>query len=333
MSPHAPLVLVLSLAACAPGGPGAPSPADPSGTVELACDRRYEDALRQTLDGGASVAQWELYPGERTALIADQLVETGSRLLLDDELSVNAEAVERLQSRGVAAELIDDPTVRMHAKVAASPSRALVGSTNWSDAAIERNRECNLLVTGGELPAALQAWIEALPGGRRGPVLPSPAEPALLVDDEILPALLAAAETAERSIDLTVYAVGFHPDDPDAPATRLFQALVDAVNRGVPIRVLLEWSDWNPDITALNQPVAAWLEGRGVQVRWDRPDVVLHAKTHRFDDRLQIQSANPSTSGFERNREAAIATSDPAVVADWQRWFEARWSEGRAEGW
>lgn len=320
------------LAAAVPGQEDEP---EAPGVPTLVCDRAYLPAAVALIGEGAPrVAQWELFEGDSTASLEDALAANPDvRLLLDDELDTNVQAAARLAQRGVDVGLHADPEVRLHAKVLASETRALVGSTNWSDSSIERNRECNISVAGGPIPAALRAWVDGLDEPDRGPRLPPGSDPLLVVDDELLPSLLSLADSADDRLDVTLYATFLQPDNPDAPAMRWFAALGDAVERGVTVRVLADWSDWDEANTKRNGLAVDWLRARGVTVRWDRPDVTLHAKVAVSESGAQVQTANPSTSGFERNREAGIYTTDDAVLDALYAWYEARWFEGREEGW
>ncbi len=239
----------------------------------------------------------------------------------------------RLVNAGVDARLDEDTDEKVHAKLlVADDDVALVGSTNWSASAIDANRECNLLLTGGATPEYLAAWHDDLwdrPGVRTPPDVEQPddAVTIALTDDALLPALLASIGAAEERIDFTLYATFLQPTNLDAPAMQVFGALGDAASRGVDVRGVADWSDWNSGNNDSNDEAVDWLEARGVRMRWDEPGVNMHAKAWLMDDVVQIQTANVSSSGFLYNREAGATTTDAEVVEDLAGWFQGLWDE------
>ena len=329
------------LCGCATTGcqvPAAPSPPEPS--ARLVCDRDYRPAVEALVAAATdrvSVTQWELFAGEQTDAMVDALGAAAARgvrvrVLLDDEIEDNAAGAARLVALGVDARLDGLPDTKMHAKsFVADGTTALVGSTNWSDSSIAYNHECNLLLTGGPPAAFVDLWFEGVweDAGQRGiPEVDQSGSPRLkaLADGALLPSLLDAIEGAQREVSFTMYATALQPTNPGAPAMQVFAALMDAAGRGVPVRGVAEWSDWQEDNNRRNEEAVDWLEAGGVDMRWERADVITHAKTFLVDDWIQVQSANLSSSGFSYNHEVGAATDLAEPVADYRVWFDALWS-------
>jgi phosphatidylserine/phosphatidylglycerophosphate/cardiolipin synthase-like enzyme len=334
------LMAAAPLLGCGHGCRPGPTTAPPEPSADLVCDRDYLGTLEAMVEGAedrVDGTQWELFPGESTARVEALLGAAAARgvrvrFVLDDTIEDNAAAVERLGARGVEARLDGVASVDLHAKTWLIDGRdALVGSTNLSDSSIERNHECNLRLREGAGPANLAAWFDAVWGDPAtrpvGAVAPHDPHVRALTEDALLDSLLAGLGGASSRIDFTLYATFLQPGSPKAPAMQVFQALADAAARGVAVRGIAEQSDFAPDNNARNAEAVAWLSERGVDMRWDPIDTITHAKSFRFDGALQIQTANVSTSGLERNHEAGAWTDDPDVVAASAAWFEAIWAE------
>jgi phosphatidylserine/phosphatidylglycerophosphate/cardiolipin synthase-like enzyme len=329
------------LTGCAATPDTVPPPSPTEST--LVCDRDYVPAIRELVRGAQSevlVAQWELHPSGTTSDIEDLLVEAVDagvevRLLLDDEVDENVDAVARLRARGVDARLDTRAKTRVHAKVLVADGRdALVGSTNWSSAAIDFNHECNLRLRDGGGPTYVGDWLRGVIDGETGRTPPDVSQdgPAIaLVDDDLLPSLLERMGAAERRIDFVLYATYLQPTNPSAPSMQVFQALVDAQTRGVTVRGVADWSDWNEGNNKRNADAVDWLTERGVSMRWEDPRINTHAKTFLIDDVLQVQSANISTSGLAQSREVGAVTPEAAPIEAYEVWFEALWDDSTEE--
>ena len=307
--------------------------------VELVCDRDYMPALEILVDGATEtlkVVQWEFFASHTTNDLIELLGDSAAngvevQLLLDESIEENLQAVERFQNVGVDAQLDSSSSDNVHAKmIVADGTFAMLGSTNWSRAAIEDNRECNLIIREGGAPAFLDAWFDQLwsNSSDRTPADIEQADcapAAAYVYDQILETLVPRIDAASSSIDFTLYATYLQPSNPDAPAMQVFRALTRATDRGVTVRGVADWSSWNPSNNASNDDAVDWLEDRGVEMRWDDPEVNMHAKAFRIDSGLQIQSANISTGGLSGNHEVAAWTMDSTALEDYSNWFEELW--------
>jgi len=339
------LFYLVTMCSCTfqPEEPGETDPSVPD-EIRLICDQDYMAAFTELVASARTdvlIVQWEFFGGEATAELLEVLaaaVERGIhvQVLLDDDIEENSDAIQWMTTRGIDARLDDDTEVRLHAKmIIVDSERVLLGSTNWSNSSIRNNRECNLLADRPDAAAYLTAWYQGLntdPGNREPPTLgQSSTDFTALVDDALLTNLLARIEAAQSRIDFTLYATWLQPNNSSAPAMQLFEALTSASARGVTVRGIADYSDWNHSNNESNEDAVQWLRARGVEVRWEDAETTTHAKIFHIDDGLQVQSANISSGGFRWNREVAAWTSHDGVIEAADLWFDNLWSVSTLE--
>ncbi|MBI2444779.1 hypothetical protein HYV43_00115 [Candidatus Micrarchaeota archaeon] len=130
------------------------------------------------------------------------------------------------------------------------------------------------------------------------------------------PALLAIIASARSGLDVMVYQFSFTP---------LQDALIDAQNRGVRVRLILD-----PKIEA-NLYTAEKLARFGIPVRWASRDFAsTHAKFLVSDGQsVFVGSTNWSRHAMQLNREAAVVIHHPIIAGSFQKIFESDWSIAR----
>jgi len=129
--------------------------------------------------------------------------------------------------------------------------------------------------------------------------------------------LLRLFESAETSLDAATYLL----DDPS-----LIDALGDAAERGVDVRVLLD-----PD-QAVNSPARTTLLARGVDVRFASPMFEhYHPKILIIDHRLAVvMSANLNGFSMESERNHGVLLRDRDDVTDVEAIFTLDFEDGAA---
>jgi phosphatidylserine/phosphatidylglycerophosphate/cardiolipin synthase-like enzyme len=110
----------------------------------------------------------------------------------------------------------------------------------------------------------------------------------------------------------------------------VFSALLNAVHRGVAVRVLT--NDYNNvDCAGMISPLP-FLKLNGVAVRYYRTTTFLHTKYTSVDgERVSISSVNFSKASFLKNREAGAVLSGAGaapLVAFFTSVFDADWQRG-----
>ncbi|MDQ3515052.1 MAG: phosphatidylserine/phosphatidylglycerophosphate/cardiolipin synthase family protein [Chloroflexota bacterium] len=128
--------------------------------------------------------------------------------------------------------------------------------------------------------------------------------------------ILAEIAAAERSIDLLVYLLS---DE------EVIEALVEAVDRGVEVRVMLEEHPFGGN--GLNAETFDRLAAAGARVQWSNPAFRFsHVKMFVIDDAVAIiMNLNLSRSAFIDNREFAAITTRQDAVAEAAAIFDADW--------
>ena len=130
-------------------------------------------------------------------------------------------------------------------------------------------------------------------------------------------AILGELEAAQSAIDLYVYLL---------PSEEVLEALTDAHQRGVEVRVILEQDPFGGGKS--NQEAFDHLDGIGIDVHWAPEEFTFsHIKSFVVDDRVAlIMTLNLSYTALTTNRELAVLTTVPSDVQEVARLFEADWS-------
>lgn len=141
--------------------------------------------------------------------------------------------------------------------------------------------------------------------------------------------LLKYINQASTSIDIEMLLIDHQ---------QIVKALVDAKNRGVNVRIMLDQADlgkYNKWLEALpiegmaNFGAALSLSQAGIPLKWYVPkskEQVLHAKTLLIDKKVFITgSANLTYHALTRNHEVAVAVNDTKVAARFSQIFEEDW--------
>ena len=305
--------------------------------VEVVVDQEARDAILGLIDSAQTcldVFEFELLRSGSAYDVQTKIIEAAQRgvhvrVLLDDEVESNESAARRLRSFGVNAR-VDDHHTRTHLKIiAADGATLMIGSTNLSGSSIDRNHETNVLVRDTEAVNFLMDYLDALwvdPGFR-------PENKIATHDGPVVPwldggyALLAmpAIASATVSIDVITYGMNLDPRYPDGPVAQLANALGDAVSRGIPVRVLLEQSNWNDILNEINTEAAEQLRAKGIWVRFDDFRTTTHAKLLITDSQAMVGTNNWSYSGVARDHEAGVLIDIPEVVTELQAYFDTQW--------
>jgi len=134
-------------------------------------------------------------------------------------------------------------------------------------------------------------------------------------------AVAAAMEAASSSIDLLLSSA-------DVTGVPLWDSVIAASDRGVSVRVLLDSSDWAPDITADNRRVVSYLTKLDIECRFDDPGVTTHAKMVVIDRTVVVLgSSNWNEYAFREHEQANVMIENPEVGGVFTEYFDRLWEE------
>lgn len=134
---------------------------------------------------------------------------------------------------------------------------------------------------------------------------------------------------AQQSIEVCMFHIAL--PTPTHPVRHLLQGLVDACQRGVSVRVLVDQDrEADPYLsTVINAPAVQFLKDNGVPVRSDPADLLLHSKLVLIDDRQAlIGSHNWSAGSFFVFDDLTLLVESPQLVAVQRQRFNELWAAG-----
>jgi phosphatidylserine/phosphatidylglycerophosphate/cardiolipin synthase-like enzyme len=113
----------------------------------------------------------------------------------------------------------------------------------------------------------------------------------------------------------------------------LLRALVDAKNRGVDVRILVDY-DWDGNNNGIpdNKDAVAYLKSNGIQVKSDEGEPPrTHIKMIIIDDEtVYVGSQNWDYTGLGSSVESSVKIKSPWIVNDSVEYFNWKWARGRA---
>ncbi|MGV1099859.1 phospholipase D-like domain-containing protein [Thiovibrio sp. JS02] len=153
-------------------------------------------------------------------------------------------------------------------------------------------------------------------GGRNTPLpAPPPGGITILADKDYFAAVESLLNNARERIDLAMFLFK-KSDAKDNRPGRLVDALIAAANRGVQVRVILEYSGHEESINKANQQVAEALKRGKVTVLFDSARRTSHAKLIVVDNRYCIVgSHNLSQSALKYNHELSLLIDSRELAA------------------
>jgi len=142
--------------------------------------------------------------------------------------------------------------------------------------------------------------------------------------------LLSYFGESENYIHIVMYLMKYYPYDSTNGVSQLQKALISARERGLDIKVLLERSDYNSSLNAINESTYVYLDSQGIDVRFDQLSVTTHAKLVIIDDKVAfVGSTNWSQSALEKNNEVNVEIKEEEVVKELESYFQHLWEVSR----
>jgi len=251
------------------------------------------------------------------------------KMLLEDSVDRNQSSVNYFPGWGIAAKL-DSPKKFLHTKmIVVDGEKVLLGSTNLTYRAIDDNNETNILIRNPKVAGYLEKYFFQLwDDSSREIEMPlfSLAHIAVAVDRNYFPELKKTISRARRRILAVGYGWRYYPDYPDSPPNLIYEALIERSRNKVPVKVLLEKSNYEEYLSKINRELADYLSAQGIEVRFDTPEVITHSKLIVIDDDVFVGSANMAYGGLCLYHEANIHLVNLPEIADFfARCFDNLW--------
>ncbi len=326
-----------------PDGTGEVDARDGASSLTAVSNKEYEPIVLDMLKSAQSsirVVHFECNDDDVIDAIVAELVAARKRgvdvkVLLENEVEDNGPRITELTAAGIQA-WIDTPTKYTHAKLFVVDGRkVLFGSTNMSYMSIQNNNETDLYIESLTVGAYFAAYADALYAAPdKAPDLAPVSDESIglvrtLHDDEYFDVVRPMLQQAKGRILLLVYGFHINPDYPDSDVEKLADELVAAKGRGVDVRVILEYSDYNTSLNDMNEATAKKLLAGGVPVRWDPADTISHAKLLLVDDQTVVGSNNWGHGGLHLYHEVGGVTRNVEAVEYFTNYYEKIWGESK----
>jgi len=167
---------------------------------------------------------------------------------------------------------------------------------------------------------------------RRTAPLGMPARVAAADDRAFFPVVHELLTSAENSVDVILYQGRYYFHYPMSASNTLLTDLVDAAERGVRVKVVLERADWNLDNTEENRDVWHVLTQGDMELYFDPVGTTSHSKLVIVDDRYVVMgSTNWSHYSIDNNNEANVVIDSEEVGKQLKTYFEGIVAQSETE--
>ena len=300
-------------------------------------DREYLPEARKMIEKARksiSLSMFVVKRGEMVNLLIKKIKKSAHRgvkvkILLDDNIFHNQRTLNSLQGLKNIEIKLDSPQKTTHDKLLiVDGNTVLIGSTNWTDSSLGYANEANVVIKNKEIAAYLEEYFDKLwldsskdisPFKNiQGGIVP-------LLDRQYFDAVYQAFKKAKKRIWVMVY--GFKTNkDGQSRGDLLAEEIIKAAQRGVQTKVLLEKSSFNQHLNEMNRETKEYLEKHKVDVKFDREDIITHAKVVIVDDTVFLGATNWSYSGLELWHNSDILIKDKKIVIFFRKYFERKFS-------
>ncbi|MBS3825893.1 hypothetical protein KGY58_05060 [Candidatus Bipolaricaulota bacterium] len=323
-------------------------------------NQAYYDKLMEAVKGARSSIEIMMstadhypdYPNGLQRKLFDALLEAKERgaevrLILDesnwsdDITNTNKETATILRNRGLDVKF-DDPDITTHAKLVVVDNKVVIlGSSNWNFPTYTETYQSNIALRNRSIAKFYGkvfdwAWSHELVGGFSIPDYKGTSAIVPLVSFGKNRAYYEETKkmitNAEDSIDLVLFKITYYSEFRDSMSNVLLRELVNAYNRGVSVRIVLDVNNWSKEINQSNRKTALWLLGKGIRkVSFESLSTTTHSKLVIVDgESVILGSTNWSYYSLEKNFEADISIRNtPSVSKVYQRYFEELWKRAK----
>lgn len=146
----------------------------------------------------------------------------------------------------------------------------------------------------------------------------------ILCNRDYYPVVYSLFDNAKKSIYGVIYNINYYTYDNEV--NKLLDRLIVANEKGVDVKILLEQSDWNADVTNSNYTVGEKLQSYGINVRYDPLTLTTHCKLFIIDSiYVVVGSTNWTISALNSNNEANTLLEGKEISKDFIDYFQLLW--------
>jgi len=152
-------------------------------------------------------------------------------------------------------------------------------------------------------------------------------------DRQYYPLVIEKINSANESIHIVMFEMKWYgnPDTDTHEVSHLGRALVEAKDRGVDVKIILDdgrgYGFENSDMVQWAQNWRDYFESYGIQVKFDWSNETTHDKLLIIDGSIVIVgSTNWSTSALSYNHEANALIESKEVAQEYENYFNTLWN-------
>ena len=142
-------------------------------------------------------------------------------------------------------------------------------------------------------------------------------------DRDYFPAVHSLLDSAESSIHISMFSLTYYLEYPDSNVNMLLEDLAEAHDSGLDVKVIVD--EWPEDV----DKGVAYLEARGVPVRYDSKNQSTHTKLIIIDSTaVVVGSTNWRYYSMDKNHEANVIILSSDIAEDFENYFNTIWENG-----
>lgn len=145
-----------------------------------------------------------------------------------------------------------------------------------------------------------------------------PADVVSLNNREYFPAAQKAIAQAKKSIFIVMYLISFNKEDKKLKVSQLMEELVKAKQRGVEVKVILDYqkSGYPPTGGEDNFEAFNFFKDNGIEAYFDSVGSYTHTKAMVIDERIIVSgSHNWTDAAFTRSNEISFLIDSPKLAS------------------
>lgn len=310
-------------------------------SYKFADNRQYVPVFYQLVDNAETeilISHFEFKWSSGTKKLVKHLIRAKERgvkikILLDDGISFNSNAVKKFKFFGFDAKLDSERIVNHTKLVVADGKDVLLGSTNFSSSSLYYNNEADIMIEDKKLAGIFEKYFNSLYSNRkfRTRILKNVKFDTAVpfFNKQYYDKVYETLKTAKHRIYIVLYGIYLDPKYKDNNyVLNLVNVLVDKRKQGVDVKVLLEKSSYDDNLNRINENTIDYLNEHGIASRFDSPDTITHAKVIVVDNKAILGSSNWGYGPFFNYASCSLLLKDKAIAKHYAKYFLTIFNRG-----